>query len=421
LRAAIPRMQRLLAAAREKGIEVVHVRVAEATSDSRDAGWKQLARGLAVPKDSREAELLEEVAPEGDEIVVSKSSSGVFGTTNLDRLLRNLGVDTLVLVGTSTSGCVESAACDATDLGYTVVVPGDACACATRASHDLALARMAGGSAIVTATAELCRRLAAMPPVDRVAKSGVARAKRYTPAFPSGDASDDPYGLIFGPALRQRLEPRSTALLLVDVHRFACDPASGLGAQLGAGAERARAARYYARVRAALPNIARLLAAARSSGCLVVFARTAAHTLDGRELSPRLRTLGAVPVVGTRDAEWLPELSPRRGEIELTKPAAGVCTGTGVDELLRNAGIETVVLAGVSYDGGLEGSLRSLTDRGYGAIVPPDACAAFDGELQARFWKLETGIINVLPASDVAARLVAQPPAEVDRSEDAGR
>ena len=96
LRAAIPRMQRLLAAAREKGIEVVHVRVAEATSDSRDAGWKQLARGLAVPKDSREAELLEEVAPEGDEIVVSKSSSGVFGTTNLDRLLRNLGVDTLV-------------------------------------------------------------------------------------------------------------------------------------------------------------------------------------------------------------------------------------------------------------------------------------------------------------------------------------
>ena len=38
LRAAIPRMQRLLAAAREKGIEVVHVRVAEATSDSRDAG-----------------------------------------------------------------------------------------------------------------------------------------------------------------------------------------------------------------------------------------------------------------------------------------------------------------------------------------------------------------------------------------------
>ena len=53
--------------------------------------------------------------------------------------------------------------------------------------------------------------------------------------------------------------------------------------------------------------------------------------------------------------------------------------------------------------------------------MPPDACAAFDGELQARFWKLETGIINVLPASDVAARLVAQPPAEVDRSEDAGR
>ena len=237
---------------------------------------------------------------------------------------------------------------------------------------------------------------------------------------PSG-GSENPYSLIFGPALRQSIEPPTTALVLVDVHRFACDPAGGLVRRVRAGTEDPRAADYYARVRAAIPNIARLLDAARTAGCLIMFARTAAHTPDGRDLSPRARSLGAFPVLGTPDAEWIPEASPRAGEIVVNKPAAGVCTGTGVDELLRNAGIRTVVLAGMSYDGGLEGSLRSLTDRGYGAVVPPDACATFDDALQAHLWTAETGIINVLPAADVAARLRGQVTAGMDRKTEARR
>src|SRR5262245_5636139 len=74
----IPRIQSLLTLFRAKEMEVIHLRVAEATADSRDVGWKQLVRGLIVPADSREADLLEPVAPQGDELIVSKSSSGVF-------------------------------------------------------------------------------------------------------------------------------------------------------------------------------------------------------------------------------------------------------------------------------------------------------------------------------------------------------
>src|SRR3990172_7802461 len=95
LREATPQVQRLLAVCRQKGVEVIHIRVAELTDDSRDVGWKQVVRGLAVPKQSKEAELLEEVKPVGDEIVISKSSSGAFATTNLDRILRNMGITTL--------------------------------------------------------------------------------------------------------------------------------------------------------------------------------------------------------------------------------------------------------------------------------------------------------------------------------------
>ena len=120
-------------------MEVIHLRVAELTKDSRDVGWKQLVRGLIVPSDSREADPLDELAPIDDELVVSKSSSGVFPVTNLDRLLRNMGITTLVMTGTSTGGCVESAVRDAVDLGYDVVVVSDACADATPESHQQAL------------------------------------------------------------------------------------------------------------------------------------------------------------------------------------------------------------------------------------------------------------------------------------------
>jgi biuret amidohydrolase len=144
-----------------------------------------------------------------------------------------------------------------------------------------------------------------------------------------------------------------------------------------------------------------------------VFMRTAAQTPDGRDLAPRIRELRVVPVTGSDEAEILQELAPQPGDVVLNKPAAGVCTGTGLDELLRNAGIATVVLAGISYDGAIEGSLRGLTDRGYGVVLVPDACATFHEDLQEQLWKMETGIINVLPSPEVIARLQRLEHAEI--------
>jgi nicotinamidase-related amidase len=407
LKEVIPRIQSLLAVCRAKGFEVIHVRVAELTNDSRDAGWKQVARALAVPKNSKEAELLEEVKPMGDEIVISKSSSGAFATTNMDRILRNLGIDTLIFLGTSTDGCVESTACDAVDLGYKVIVASDACACSTRRSHHIALERMTGGSLHVTPTAELLARLSSLPPVDRVSRSGIVKAQHHAPASVPRGTPEDPYSLIFGPAIRLSFLPATTALVIVDAQHFTCDPACGLGKLAQERRLIPAVAGYFTRVRNAIPNIAQLLEAGRPSNLLIAYVRTAAQTVDGRDLAPRVRDLGVFPVIGSREAEILPELTPRPGEVVLNKPAAGACTGTGLDELLRNAGITTVVLTGISYDGAIEGTVRSLTDRGYGVVLVPDACATFDVHLQERLWNMETGIINVLPTSDIVARLRA--------------
>jgi nicotinamidase-related amidase len=414
LNAVIPRIQSLLTVCRAKGFEVLHVRVAELTNDSRDAGWKQVVRGLAVPKNSKEADLLEEVTPVGDEIVISKSSSGAFATTNLDRILRNLGINTLIFLGTSTGGCVESTASDAVDLGYKVIVVSDACACSTQRSHHTALEGMAGGSIYLSPAQELQDRLSSLPSVDRTLRSGVAKAKDHVPpsAF-QGTPPENPYSLIFGPAIRLSITAANTALLIVDAQRFTCDPACGLGKVVHDRRLFPAVEGYYARVRTAIPNIVQLLEAGRPSNLLIAFVRTAAQTMDGRDLAPRVRDLGVFPTIGSREAEILPELTPRSGELVLNKPAAGVCTGTGLDELLRNAGITTVVLTGISYDGAIEGTVRSLTDRGYGVVLVPDACATFDGHLQEHLWNMETGIINVSPASEIVARFEALQHAEV--------
>ncbi len=69
--------------------------------------------------------MLEQLAPSGDEIVLPKTSSSVFQSTNIHYLLRNLGVRQLVVCGCVTDQCVEHAVRDACDLGYLVtLVPG---------------------------------------------------------------------------------------------------------------------------------------------------------------------------------------------------------------------------------------------------------------------------------------------------------
>ena len=403
--AIIPRIQQLLTTFRCQEIEVIHIRVAEWTTDSRDVGWKQLVRGLIVPSNSKEAELLSEVAPLADELVVSKSSSGVFATTNFDRLLRNMGITTLVFTGTATGGCIESAVRDAVDLGYNVLIVADACADGTPASHELALQRMAGGLVHLVTTAQVAERVTTLVPGNRAARSGLERVKAYLPKPPETPPTPEtnPYSLIFPPALRLGVTLGHTTLVVVDAQRFACDPLLGLGTD-PADAERMA---YYAQVAQALANMSTLLATCRRLGLPIIHVRTAGQRRDGKDLSRHLHALGICPVQGTSAAEFMPTVMPQAEEIVLTKPGLGIFTGTGIDEVLRNLGIDQLILTGISLAGGLEGSVRSASDRGYGVIIVPDACATFHTLLQAQLYKLESGIINVHDTAVLNAQLQA--------------
>ena len=82
-----------------------------------------------------------ELAPVGDEIMLPKTSSGIFNSTNVDYLLKNLGIRYLVVAGMLTDQCVDMTVRDGADRGYLVTCVSDACAAPTQERHDTRPAR----------------------------------------------------------------------------------------------------------------------------------------------------------------------------------------------------------------------------------------------------------------------------------------
>lgn len=136
---AIPNMQRLQAACRRAGIEVMYTVIEALTRDGRDQSLDYKISRLFVPRGSWDAKVLDAIAPAEDEIVLPKTSSSVFISTNIDYVLRNLGVRSLIIAGVLTDQCIDSAVRDACDLGYLVTVPTDACATLSAERHEWSL------------------------------------------------------------------------------------------------------------------------------------------------------------------------------------------------------------------------------------------------------------------------------------------
>ena len=106
-----------------------------------------------MPKGSWDGRVIDPIAPGEDEIVLPKTSSSVFISTNIDYVLRNLGIRFLLVAGVLTDQCIDSAVRDACDLGYLVTVPTDACATLSQERHDWSLRNNRGYCRQVTTDA----------------------------------------------------------------------------------------------------------------------------------------------------------------------------------------------------------------------------------------------------------------------------
>ncbi|GAB3019044.1 cysteine hydrolase family protein [Bowmanella dokdonensis] len=155
----VPNTARLQKKSRQLSLEVIHSRIQSLTRDGRDRSPEHKRLGVHAPPGSELAEFLPGVAPEGDEIIINKTASGLFTSTNLHYVLHNLAITDLYITGVYTNECVSSAVRGAADLGYEVTLVSDATAAITPELHRATILTTKGRYANVKTTTEVLKEL----------------------------------------------------------------------------------------------------------------------------------------------------------------------------------------------------------------------------------------------------------------------
>src|ERR1700693_4438406 len=170
-----------------------------------------------------------------------------------------------------------------------------------------------------------------------------------------------------------------TALVIIDMQRDFLEP-GGFGAALG---------NDVSRLKAAVEPCRSVLAAFRRRGGLVMHTREG-HRPDLTDAPPHkvLRgdpatrigapgPMGRILVRGEPGHDIIAELYPQRGEPVIDKPGKGAFYQTDLDLMLRNRGIETLLVGGVTTEVCVNTTVREANDRGYRCIVLADCCASY--------------------------------------------
>lgn len=159
--AAVPFIRRLLDTFRDKQLPVLYPHVAP--KQSYDAG----RLGAKVPSimdiPAKGYEFIAELAPRDGDILLPKRHPSAFFATALVSYLINLGIDSLVVTGCTTSGCVRATVVDAFAYNFRVAVPADAVYDRAESVHRVNLFDMAQKYADVSTTDELVAAVGALP------------------------------------------------------------------------------------------------------------------------------------------------------------------------------------------------------------------------------------------------------------------
>jgi nicotinamidase-related amidase len=142
---ALDVIDRLLKSARSKGVPVIYSTGFRRPDEWDDQSWSWKTAQASTPLD-REVnsvpmrdEIMEQIAPRLQDIVVLKQRPSAFAGTNLLPYLIQLGADSVIVVGTTTSGCVRATVVDAFSCNFRVTVVEDGCFDRTTVSHAINL------------------------------------------------------------------------------------------------------------------------------------------------------------------------------------------------------------------------------------------------------------------------------------------
>src|SRR5437870_1047994 len=202
----------------------------------------------------------------------------------------------------------------------------------------------------------------------------------------------------------QSIDLGKTALLIIDMQRDFLEP-GGFGAALG---------NDVTRLRVAVAPCRAVLSAARRAGLLVIYTREGhrpdlsdAPPLKIERGHPSLRIgapgpMGRILIRGEPGHDIIPELYPIRGEPVIDKPGKGAFCQTDLELMLRNRGIETLLVCGVTTEVCVNTTVREANDRGFRCIVLSDCCASYFPEFHdmgLKMIKAQGGIFGSVSAS----------------------
>ena len=159
---AVPNIVRLLTAARQVRCEVIYTVIASLTKDGRDRSLDYKQTSFHFGPRTPETEVIDALAPGDDDIVIPKTSSSLFNSTNFEYIVRNIGLDTIIVTGFLTDQCVDHTVRDGADRGFRMICPADACTTDSEARHLGALSAFKGYCRL-TDTATLLEEFAGAP------------------------------------------------------------------------------------------------------------------------------------------------------------------------------------------------------------------------------------------------------------------
>jgi biuret amidohydrolase len=155
----VPQIQRLKELAIRHRAPVIYTAIGSTYDDYSDvhANLRPVMRQWNQRIGERTSAVLDDLAPAGSDLVLTKRASSAWNGTDIDTILRARGLDHVIVCGVVTNGCVLTTAIDAWDRGYRVTVPEDACATMRGPrSHDMAVEIMRDYGMDLTTTDKLC-------------------------------------------------------------------------------------------------------------------------------------------------------------------------------------------------------------------------------------------------------------------------
>jgi maleamate amidohydrolase len=134
---AVARTKTLLAATRQRGLPVAFSRVVYAADGSDDCAFMRKVPALAsLTEDAPSSQVVAELAPKPGELILRKTQPSAFFGTGYAEQLRRQGVDTVIVAGATTSGCVRATVVDAMSYDFRTIVARDCVGDRSLQAHD---------------------------------------------------------------------------------------------------------------------------------------------------------------------------------------------------------------------------------------------------------------------------------------------